>query len=69
MGDDDNELEFTIPFKQKKTRFKRCDECDKRKYSTCYYHVHDTGLNCYKEFWVCKKCMKEAKERVRKNEI
>ena len=59
--------EFTIPFKQKWTPFKQCDECDKRKLSTCFYEVHDQGLNSHIDMWVCKKCMKEAKERV-KNE-
>ena len=66
MSDADfEELEFTIPFKQKRTRFKRCDECGKRKFSTCYYHVYDTGLNSYKELWVCRVCMIEAKARAR----
>ncbi len=57
------ELEFTIPFKQKRTRFKRCDECEKRKFSTCYYHVFDNGLNYYKGLFVCKLCTIEAKAR------
>ena len=65
MSDDENELEFGVVFKQKRTPFKRCDECGKIKFSTVYYHVHDTGLNCYKEIWACKKCTKEARERAK----
>jgi len=66
--EDEDELEFGVTFKQKWTPFKRCDECEKRKLSTVYYHVYDTGLNCYKEIWCCKKCYKEAQERVKEND-
>lgn len=57
------ELELTIPFKQKRTPFKKCLECNKRKFSTCFYHVFDNGLNYYKWIWVCKLCMIEARAR------
>ncbi len=60
---EDNPLEFTMPFKQKRTPFKRCDECEKRKFSTCLYHVFDNGLNYYKALYVCRVCMIEAKAR------
>lgn len=36
-----------------------------KKLSTCFYEVHDQGLNSHVDYWVCKKCMKRAKERVR----
>ena len=62
---EENELEFGVTFKQKRTPFKRCDECEKRKLSTVYYHVYDTGLNSYIKYWVCKLCMIEAKARAR----
>ncbi len=57
------ELEFTIPFKQKRTPFKKCDECEKRKFSTNLYRVFDNGLNYYRAFSVCKLCMIEARAR------
>ncbi len=58
-----SELEFTIPFKQKRTPFKRCDECGRRKFTTSHYHVFDNGLNYYKALSVCKLCTIEAKAR------
>lgn len=60
---DDSPREFTMPFKQKRTPFKRCDECEKRKFSTNHYHVYDNGLNSYIPLLVCKWCMIEAKAR------
>ena len=57
--------DFCIPFKQKWTPFKRCDECGKRKLSTCFYEVDNQGLTHHIDVWCCKKCMKEAKERVK----
>ena len=60
-----NEWEFTIPMKIKWIPFKKCDECNKRKLSTTFYEVNDTGLNAHIDLNVCKKCMKEAKERVK----
>ena len=57
------EREFTIPFKRKRTRFKRCEECEKRKFSTTLYHVFDNGLNSYIPLLVCRVCMIEAKAR------
>lgn len=58
--------EYTIPFKVAWTPFKICNECGKRKLSVCLYYVYDNGLNSYIHYWVCRKCMKEAKERTRK---
>ena len=55
--------EFTIPFKREWTPFKKCDECEKRKFSTTLYHVYDNGLNSYIPLYVCKLCMIEAKAR------
>lgn len=52
--------------KVKRKPFKKCDECEKRKLSTILYNVNDSGLISYVILLVCKKCMKEAKERVRK---
>jgi len=63
---DDNEREFTFPMKVKRVPFQKCEECGKRKLSTIFYHVHDNGLNVHIEYNVCKKCMKEARERARK---
>lgn len=60
-----DEIEFTVPFKVKRKRFRICEECEKRKFSTTLYNVYDNGLISYKEYYVCKKCMKEAKERAR----
>jgi len=59
--------EFTIPMKEKWTPFKRCEECKERKLSTTLYKVHDAGLISYVKYYVCRKCMKEARLRV-KNE-
>ena len=58
--------DFCIPFKIKRIPFKKCDECEKRKLSTCFYEVHDQGLNSHIDLHVCRKCLKEAKERVQK---
>jgi len=62
----DNEWEFTVPMKVKRVPFQRCEECQKRKLSTTFYHIHDTGLNAHIEYNICKKYMKEARERARK---
>lgn len=59
------ENEFCIPFKRERTLFKKCEECKKRKISTHRYEMNDAGLVSYVDYWVCNKCMKEAKERVK----
>lgn len=65
--EDEGGWEFTFPMKVKWLPLRRCEECGKRKISTVFYEVHDTGLNAHIDYNVCKKCMKEARERV-KNE-
>ena len=57
------ELKFTMPFWRKRTPFTRCEECEKRKFSTNFYHVFDNGLNSYIPLYVCRVCMIEAKAR------
>lgn len=54
--------EFCIPMKVKWTPFKICEECNKKKLTTSFYEVHDAGLNAHIDYYVCNKCMKEAKE-------
>jgi len=61
-------LEFTIPFKQKNKRFRKCEECGKKKFTSKLYDVYDTGLNYYQQIICCNKCLKEAKERC-KNDL
>jgi len=61
----DYNKEFTIPFYIRWTPFKRCEECKKRKITTCLYEISDTGLIYYVEYYICRKCMKEAKARVK----
>ena len=57
--------EYTIPMKVKNTHFKPCGECKRKKFSVIFYQVWDNGLNECMEYHVCRKCMKEAKERQR----
>jgi len=59
--------EFTIPFRMKWKPFKRCEECGKKKLTTFLYEVSDAALIWYVEYYVCNKCMREAKKRC-KNE-
>ncbi len=65
MNEIEEKYEFCVPMKVKRLRFRKCEECGKRKWSTIFYEVHDTGLNAHIDLNVCKKCMKEARERVR----
>lgn len=66
MKEQNYQSRFTVPMKVKRTIFKKCDECKKRKLSNTFYEVHDQGLMTHIDMYVCKKCMKEAKERVQK---
>ncbi len=58
---------FCVPMKVKKVYFKKCDECSKRKLITILYDIYDQGLNSRITAYVCKKCMKEAKQRAKDN--
>jgi hypothetical protein len=62
---DFEKLEFCFPMKVKWIPFRKCEECNGRKLSTTFYEVHDQGLNSHIDYNVCKKCMKEAKERAK----
>jgi hypothetical protein len=63
----DSEWEFSVSMKVKWLPLRKCEECGKRKMSTVFYEVHDTGLNAHKDYNVCKKCMKEARKRAKEN--
>lgn len=56
--------EFTIPMKVNFTPFKRCEECSKKKLNVSFYQIHDNGLNEYIEAHICKKCLREAINRL-----
>ena len=57
--------EYTIPFKRKRIPFRKCEECEKRKFSTTFYEVDTVNLMSHIDYNVCRKCMKEAKERAK----
>lgn len=65
MADD---LVFGLIMNLKKKPFFYCYECGKRKHSVKSFELHDTGLNCHINMYACRKCIKEAKERVKEED-
>lgn len=69
MSKDYNKI-FVIPMKLKWKPFRRCDECGEKKFSVHSYIVYDASLiHAIKNYYVCKKCLKEARERVKNEDI
>jgi len=68
MDEENGCSEFCVPMKVKRLRFRKCEECGKRKWSTIFYEVHDQGLIAHIDLNVCKKCMKEARKRAKEND-